>query len=89
MVDTKLRILPARKKAWGERAATVFPRQVKFGRDPTVFASNPPAHITVERIADLLGYSLPDLLGRNQRRLDADECPAPTSAMSKCASEWR
>jgi hypothetical protein len=33
-VDDKLRILAATKKAWGDRARTVFPRQGKFANDP-------------------------------------------------------
>ncbi len=34
MVDDKLRILAALKKAWGDRVTTVFPRQGKFANDP-------------------------------------------------------
>src|SRR5262245_24410565 len=63
LVDDKLRILTAVKRAWGERVTTVFPRQGKFAHDPAVLAANPPADVTVERIADLLRYELPDLLG--------------------------
>jgi hypothetical protein len=33
MVDDKLRILAATKKAWGERVTTVFPQQGKFAND--------------------------------------------------------
>ncbi len=64
LVDDKLRILTAVKKAWGERVTTVFPRQGKFAHDPAVLAANPPADVTVERIGDLLQYELPDLLGK-------------------------
>ena len=62
MVDDKLRILTAMKKAWGERVTTVFPRQGKFAHDLVVLASNPPADVTVERIRDLLEYDLPTLV---------------------------
>jgi hypothetical protein len=62
MVDDKVRILTAMKKAWGERVTTVFPRQGKFAHDAAVLASNPPADVTVERISDLLEYDLPGLL---------------------------
>jgi FMN phosphatase YigB (HAD superfamily) len=38
LVDDKLRILAAIKKAWGDRVTTVFPRQGKFAHDPKVIA---------------------------------------------------
>jgi FMN phosphatase YigB (HAD superfamily) len=63
MVDDKLRILAALKKAWGDRVTTVFPRQGKFANDPKVLAAFPDAaDVSVERIRDLLDYSLADLL---------------------------
>ena len=62
LVDDKLRILAAIKKAWGDRVTTVFPRQGKFAHDPKVIASYPAADVTVERISDLLGYELDALL---------------------------
>lgn len=62
LVDDKLRILAAVKKAWGDRVTTVFPRQGNFAHDPAVLAAYPPADVTVERIGDLLGYDLPALL---------------------------
>ena len=65
MVDDKLRILAATKKAWGDRVTTVFPRQGKFANDPEVLAAYPPADVTVERIGDLLSYE-PSNLGRTQ-----------------------
>src|SRR5512140_1539317 len=34
LVDDKLRILAAVKKAWGSRVTTVFPRQGHYARDP-------------------------------------------------------
>jgi FMN phosphatase YigB (HAD superfamily) len=58
MVDDKLRILTAVKKAWGSRVTTVFPRQGQFGRDQKIFAEYPPADITIERIGHLLEYEL-------------------------------
>jgi FMN phosphatase YigB (HAD superfamily) len=58
MVDDKLRILAAIKRAWGRRVTTVFPRQGHYANDPKIVASYPPADITVERIADLLDYKL-------------------------------
>ena len=62
LVDDKLRILTAVKKALGTRVTTVFPRQGQFGRDQKIFAEHPPADITVGRIGDLLGYELSALL---------------------------
>jgi FMN phosphatase YigB (HAD superfamily) len=67
MVDDKLRILAALKKAWGDRVTTVFPRQGQFANDPKVVAAYPgAADVTVERISDLLLYDLSRLLARNQ-----------------------
>jgi len=62
MVDDKLRILAAVKKAWGSRVTTVFPRQGQFGRDQKIIAAYPPADLTIERIGDLLKYELSDFL---------------------------
>jgi len=62
LVDDKLRILAAVKKAWGERVTTVFPRQGQYAHDPTITAECPPADITVERIGELLEYDLSALL---------------------------
>jgi FMN phosphatase YigB (HAD superfamily) len=62
LVDDKLRILTAVKKAWGTRVTTVFPRQGHYALDPKLLEAYPPADIVVERIADLLDYDLPTLL---------------------------
>jgi FMN phosphatase YigB (HAD superfamily) len=56
LVDDKLRILAAVKKAWGERVTTVFPRQGQFASDSKVLASYPDADLTIEHIGDLLAY---------------------------------
>lgn len=62
LVDDKLRILAAVKKAWGDRVTTVFPRQGKFAKDPSLLAAYPNvADVTVDRISDLLDYDLADL----------------------------
>jgi len=55
LVDDKVRILTAVKKAWGERLTTVFPRQGHYAHAPDV-ATYPPADITIERIGELLRY---------------------------------
>jgi FMN phosphatase YigB (HAD superfamily) len=54
LVDDKVRILAAVKKAWGERVTTVFPRQGHYANDSPLVARYPPADVVVERIADLL-----------------------------------
>ncbi len=65
MVDDKLRILAALKKAWGNRVTTVFPRQGQFANDPKVVAAYPgAADVIVEHIGDLLSYDLSRLLAR-------------------------
>jgi FMN phosphatase YigB (HAD superfamily) len=62
LVDDKLRILTAVKKAWGARVTTVFPRQGQYGHDRKIIAEYPPADLTVEQIGDLLDYELSALL---------------------------
>jgi FMN phosphatase YigB (HAD superfamily) len=62
MVDDKLRILTAMKKAWGNRLTTVFPRQGHYAFDPKEISSNPPADVTIERIGDLAQLDLETLL---------------------------
>ena len=71
LVDDKLRILTSVKQAWADRVTTVFPRQGEFALNPTALASYPPADISVERIADLLSFDLPDFL--SGRRTGAEE----------------
>jgi FMN phosphatase YigB (HAD superfamily) len=55
MVDDKIRILAAMKAQWGDRLTTVFVRQGHYAHDAALVAANPPADITVERIADVAG----------------------------------
>jgi FMN phosphatase YigB (HAD superfamily) len=62
MVDDKLRILTAMKKAWGVTLTSVFPRQGHYALDPKEIASNPPADVTVERIGELAELDLDRLL---------------------------
>ncbi|HVA40194.1 MAG TPA: HAD family hydrolase [Candidatus Binataceae bacterium] len=61
LVDDKVRILAAVKKAWGGRVTTVFPRQGHYAHAADV-TSYPPPDITVERIGDLAGYDVAALL---------------------------
>ena len=55
MIDDKLRILDALKRAWGERVTTVFPRQGHYAMDPAILAQYPHGDIQIERIGDLVG----------------------------------
>jgi hypothetical protein len=66
LVDDKLRILSAVKRAWGTRLTTVFPRQGHYAHDPEVLAAYPPADVAIDRISDLLQYDLPGLLAPGQ-----------------------
>jgi FMN phosphatase YigB (HAD superfamily) len=61
LVDDKLRILTAVKRAWGRRVTTVFPRQGHYAHAPEV-ASCPAADVTVDRVGELLRYDLTTLL---------------------------
>jgi FMN phosphatase YigB (HAD superfamily) len=73
MVDDKLRILAAMKRALRERLTTVFPRQGHYAVDPLNISSYPPADITLERIGDLLHIGLPALLGQGPGSLTLQE----------------
>ena len=63
MVDDKLRILTAMKKAWGDRLTTVWPRQGHYALNPQAEDAYPPADLTIGRIGDLLDQELLALLG--------------------------
>ena len=63
LVDDKLRILTAVKRAWGERVTTVFAQQGRHAHDPGVLAENPPADLAVASIGELLQIDLAVLLG--------------------------
>src|SRR6202142_1876103 len=53
MVDDKVRILAARKKHWGARVTTVFPRQGHYALDAAEVAKYPKPDITLDRIGEL------------------------------------
>jgi hypothetical protein len=53
LVDDKLRILTAVKRAWADRLTTVFPRQGHYALDESLRAGNFPPDVSIERIADL------------------------------------
>jgi FMN phosphatase YigB (HAD superfamily) len=62
LIDDKLRILTAIKKAWGRRVTTVFPRQGHYAHDPKILATYPASDVSIEHIGDLLSYDLQRLL---------------------------
>ncbi len=53
LVDDKVRILAAVKKAWGVRVTTVFPRQGHYALDDDLVRGYPAPDITIEHIGDL------------------------------------
>jgi FMN phosphatase YigB (HAD superfamily) len=75
MVDDKLRILAAMKKAWGDRLTTIFPRQGHYARDPASLNAYPPADLTVERIGDLVGHDRSTLRGASRAGPSRGEQP--------------
>jgi FMN phosphatase YigB (HAD superfamily) len=66
MIDDKLRILTAIKKAWGKNVTTVFPQQGHYATDPEVLKEYPAADISIERIGELIQYDLPALMKAGQ-----------------------
>lgn len=62
LVDDKVRILAAVKRAWSSRVTTVFPRQGHYATDLKELAKYPPPDVSIERIANLLDYDLPTLV---------------------------
>jgi len=55
MVDDKIHILAAIKRTWAERVTTVFVRQGHYAADAALLAANPPADISIDAIAQLVG----------------------------------
>lgn len=53
LIDDKLRILSAVKKAWGDRVTTVFPKQGHYALDPKATEQYPPADVTLDAIGEL------------------------------------
>lgn len=67
LVDDKLRILTAVKKAWGSGVTTVFVRQGHYALDPKIVAAYPAADISIERIGDLSQYGLEDMTAASSK----------------------
>jgi FMN phosphatase YigB (HAD superfamily) len=79
LVDDKLRILTAVKRAWGSKVTTVFPRQGHYAHDPKILAENPAPDLAVERIGDLVRHELASLVGA-ARRADGEFRPSELAA---------
>ena len=60
VIDDKLRILTAVKAVWGDRVATVFPRQGHYANDPETLASYPKADVAIETIRDIVALDRND-----------------------------
>ena len=76
MVDDKLRILAAIKKAWGVRVTTVFVRQGHYARDAKMLASQPPADLRRTVAANAAGKDRSHRPERYQPRLQRLDRPA-------------
>lgn len=66
LVDDKLRILTAVKRAWGRRVTTVFPRQGHYAHDAKILSTYPGADVSVERIGEMLDWTTDRLVGAGQ-----------------------
>jgi hypothetical protein len=67
LVDDKVRILTAVKRAWGDRLTTVFPKQGHYATAADV-SSYPPPDVTIDRIGALVEHALPELLAAATQR---------------------
>lgn len=56
LIDDKLNVLDAVKRAWGRRVTTVFARQGHYANNTKALAGLPPADIEIDRIADLMEH---------------------------------
>lgn len=63
MFDDKVRILDAMRSVWGKRLTTVFPRQGHYALDTDLCSRFSPPDVTVERIGELAGRPLRELIG--------------------------
>ena len=63
LIDDKLSLLDAVKRAWGDTVTTVFPRQGHYANDPEKLKDLPPADIEIARIADLMMHDFGAVCG--------------------------
>ncbi|ODR97998.1 haloacid dehalogenase [Methyloceanibacter methanicus] len=69
LIDDKLSVLDAVKRAWGDTVTTVFPRQGHYANDPDKLKDLPPADIEIARIADLMMHDF-GRIGRPKEEID-------------------
>ena len=69
LVDDKLSVLDAVKRAWGDTVTTVFPRQGHYANDTDKLKDLPPADIEIARIADLMMHDF-GTIGRPKEEID-------------------
>ncbi|MGH7918212.1 MAG: HAD family hydrolase, partial [Candidatus Binataceae bacterium] len=67
LVDDKVRILSAFKRAWANRVTTVFPRQGHYALDAQEVAKYPPADLCIDRIGLMLQHDLPQLVAAGKK----------------------
>jgi FMN phosphatase YigB (HAD superfamily) len=58
LVDDKVRILAAVKKAWGDKVTTVFPKQGHYALDPALSSDLSGVDLRVDAIGELTTYDL-------------------------------
>lgn len=61
LIDDKLSVLDAVKRAWGDSVTTVFPRQGHYANDPEKLKDLPPADIEIARISELMMHDFSTL----------------------------
>ncbi len=61
LIDDKLGVLNAVKRAWGDSVTTVFPRQGHYANDPEKLRDLPPADIEIARISELMMHDFSKL----------------------------
>jgi FMN phosphatase YigB (HAD superfamily) len=66
LVDDKIRILTAVKKAWKSRVTTVFVNQGHYALDPANAKKYPAADVSLERIGELVNYTEAQLLAASK-----------------------
>jgi hypothetical protein len=59
IVDDKIGILSSVKRSWGPRVTTVFVRQGHYALDQELVGRYPAADVSVDRIEDLMDWSIP------------------------------
>ena len=67
LIDDKVRILAAVKAIWEDRVTTIFVRQGHYALDAAAVAKYPSPDIELERIGEMMDFSLDDILKPGSR----------------------